>query len=319
MLTVGPGPVLMPVKDEGDNAPAMNSGLLYALLAFGSWGLFPLYLRLVASVPPLELVAHRSTWSLLFLLGVLALLRRWAWLAELRRQPRQLLLFGATALLLSVNWLVYVYAVMAGQVLDASLGYFINPLVSVLLAVLVLRERLRPLQWLAVALAATGVLWLTLQAGRLPWVALALAVSFGIYGLLRKTARLGALEGLTLETMLLAPLLLPLLAWFTLQPGGAMARGDLSLNGLLWLSGPLTALPLLFFGAAARRLPLATVGLLQYLSPTLQFLLGIFVFHEPLQPARLVGFVFIWAGLAVYSGQAWWSGRRLAAAMARAA
>lgn len=319
MLARGWGPALMPIKDEGDNAPAMNPGLLYALLAFGSWGLFPLYLRLVASVPPLELVAHRSTWSLVFLLGMLALLRRWAWLAELRRQPRQVLLFGATALLLSVNWLVYVYAVMAGQVLDASLGYFINPLVSVLLAVLVLRERLRVAQWLAVALAAAGVLWLTLQAGRLPWVALALAVSFAIYGLLRKTARLGALEGLTLETLLLAPLVLPLLAWFTLQPGGAMARGDLALNGLLWLSGPLTALPLLFFGAAARRLPLATVGLLQYLSPTLQFLLGVYVFHEPMQPARLVGFAFIWSGLAVYSGHAWWTARRLAAAVARPA
>jgi chloramphenicol-sensitive protein RarD len=319
MLTAAPGRVLMPIKDEDDNAAAMNPGLLYALLAFGSWGLFPLYLRLVASVPPLELVAHRSAWSLVFLLGVLALLRRWAWLAELRRQPRQLLLFGATALLLSVNWLVYVYAVMAGHVLDASLGYFINPLVSVLLAVVVLRERLQPLQWLAVALAAAGVLWLTLQAGRLPWVALALAVSFGIYGLLRKTARLGALEGLTLETMLLAPLVLPLLAWFTLQPGGAMARGDLSLNALLWLAGPLTALPLLSFGAAARRLPLATLGLLQYLSPTLQFLLGVYVFHEPLQQARLVGFVFIWAGLGVYSGHAWWTARRLAAAVARPA
>jgi len=319
MLTAVPGPVLTPVKADGDNAAAMNPGLLYALLAFGTWGLFPLYLRLVASVPPLELVAHRSTWSLLFLLGVLALLRRWAWLAELWRQPRQVLLFAATALLLSVNWLVYVYAVAAGQVLDASLGYFINPLVSVLLAVLVLRERLRPPQWLAVALAAAGVLWLTLQAGRLPWVALALAVSFGIYGLLRKTARLGALEGLTLETLLLAPLVLPLLAWLTLQPGGAMARGDMALNGLLWLSGPLTALPLLCFALAARRLPLVTIGLLQYLSPTLQFLLGLWVFHEPLQPARLVGFVFIWAGLAVYSGHAWWTARRLAAAVARTA
>jgi len=300
-----------------DNAAEMNPGLVYAFLAFGIWGLFPLYLRQVASVPPLELVLHRSTWSLVFLLAVLAVLRRWAWLSDLRRQPRPWLLFAGSALLLTVNWLVYVYAVTAGHVLDASLGYFINPLVSVLLGVLVLRERLRPSQWLAVALAAAGVLWLTLQAGRLPWVALVLAVSFAIYGLMRKTGSLGALEGLTLETLLLAPLVLPLLAWFTLQPGGAMARGDWALNGWLWLSGPLTALPLLFFAAAARRLPLATVGLVQYLSPSLQFVIGIWVFREPMQPARLVGFLLIWAGLAVYSGHAWWSSRRLAAAVAR--
>ena len=310
---------LTPVNRGGDNGPRMNPGYVYALLAFGMWGLFPLYLKQVASVPPLELVAHRSAWSLVFLLGILALLRRWAWLADLRRQPRQWLVFTGTAALLSVNWLVYVYAVTGGHVLDASLGYFINPLVNVLLGVLVLRERLKPAQWLAVALAAAGVLWLTWQGGRLPWVALVLAVSFAIYGLLRKTATLGALEGLTLETLVLAPIVLPALLWFTLQPGGAMARGDWALNGLLWLAGPLTALPLLFFAAAARRLPLATVGLMQYLSPSLQFLLGVYVFHEPLQPARLVGFVLIWAALAVYSGHAWWASRRVAAALARRA
>ncbi|ODU09072.1 MAG: transporter [Rubrivivax sp. SCN 71-131] len=296
----------------------MNPGLLYALAAFGIWGLFPLYLRELASVPPLEVVVHRSVWSLLLLLVVLTVMRRWAWLPQLLRQPRKGLLFVASALLLSANWLVYVWAIVNGHVLDASLGYFINPLVSVLLGVLVLRERLQPAQWLAVALAAAGVLWLTVDAGRLPWVALLLAVSFGLYGLLRKTAPLGALEGLTLETLVLAPLVLPLLVWFTLQPGGAMARGDWTLNTLLLVAGPLTALPLLLFAAAARRLPLATVGLMQYLSPTVQFLLGITVFHEPMQPKRLVGFVFIWAALAVYSGHAWWASRRLAARLAGA-
>jgi chloramphenicol-sensitive protein RarD len=297
----------------------MNPGLLYALAAFGIWGLFPLYLRELASVPPLEVVAHRSVWSLLLLLVVLTVMRRWAWLLQLRQQPRQWLAFIASALLLSVNWLVYVWAIVNGHVLDASLGYFINPLVSVLLGVLVLRERLQPAQWLAVALAAAGVLWLTVDAGRVPWVALILAASFGLYGLLRKTAPLGALEGLTLETLVLAPLVVPALVWFTLQPGGAMARGDGSLNVLLLLSGPLTALPLLLFAAAARRLPLATVGLMQYLSPTVQFFLGITVFHEPMQPARLLGFVFIWTALAVYSGHAWRASRRLAARLAGAA
>jgi chloramphenicol-sensitive protein RarD len=282
----------------------MNPGLWQAGLAFGIWGLYPLYLRRIASVPPLEVVLHRSAWSLVLLLVVLAVLRRWSWLAGMRRQPRQLALFLCSALLLSANWLVYIYAVVSGQVLEASLGYFINPLVSVLLAVLVLRERLRPVQWLAVALAALGVLWMTLQTGRLPWVALVLACSFGVYGLLRKTARLGALEGLTLETLLLAPVVVPWLLVLTLSGQGAMARGDAALTGWLLLSGPLTALPLLFFSAAARRLPLATVGLVQYLSPTLQFLLGVWVFHEPLQPARLQGFVLIWAGLALYSADA---------------
>jgi chloramphenicol-sensitive protein RarD len=282
----------------------MNPGLLYAGLAFGIWGLYPLYLLQIASVPPLEVVLHRSAWSLLFLLGLLAVLKRWSWLPAVARQPRQLALFATSSLLLSANWLVYVFAVMSGQVLEASLGYFINPLVSVLLGVLVLHERLRPVQWVAVALAAAGVAWLTLQTGRLPWMALMLACSFAVYGLIRKTARLGALEGLTLETLLLAPLVLPALAWITLTQGGAMARGDRALDGWLLLSGPLTALPLLFFGAAARRLPLATVGLVQYLSPTLQFALGVWVFHEPMQPARLLGFALIWTGLALYSADA---------------
>jgi len=281
----------------------MNPGLLYAGLAFGIWGLFPLYLRQIASVPPLEVVLHRSAWALLLLVVVLTVLRRWQWLGEVLREPRRILPFAASATLLTGNWMVYVWAIQAGHVLDASLGYFINPLVSVLLGVLVLHERLRRAQWLAVALAAFGVVWLTWQTGRLPWVALLLAFSFAIYGLIRKTGHLGALEGLALETLLLAPLVLPALAWVTAH-GGALARGDWALNTWLALSGPLTALPLLLFAAAARRLSLATVGLMQYLSPTLQFGLGVWVFNEPMQPARLAGFVCIWAALALYSADA---------------
>lgn len=283
----------------------MNPGLLYAALAFTTWGLYPLYLLQVSSVPPLEVVLHRSAWSLLFLLGILAVLGRWSWLGALRRQPRQLALFAASSLLLSTNWLVYIYAVVSGHVLDASLGYFINPLVNVLLGVLVLKERLRAVQWAAVGLAAAGVAWLTVNAGHLPWVALVLAISFAVYGLIRKTATLGALEGLTLETLMLAPLVLPALVWISITAGGALSRGDWALNGWLLLLGPLTALPLLLFGAAARRLPLATVGLVQYLSPSLQFGLGVWVFNEPMQVQRLAGFVLIWAGLALYSADAW--------------
>jgi chloramphenicol-sensitive protein RarD len=292
----------------------MNPGITYALLAFVMWGLFPLYFRQIASVPALEVVLHRSVWSLVFVLALLAGLRRFGWLRQLAAQPRRLGLFAISALLLSCNWLLYVYAVQSGQVVEASLGYFINPLVNVVLGVLVLHERLRPAQWAAVALAALGVLWLSIMFGRVPWIALLLALSFGLYGLMRKTATLGALEGLALETLLLAPLVAPLLAWWTLRGDGAMARGDLALDAWLLVGGPLTALPLLLFAAGARRLPLATVGLLQYVSPTIQLALGVWVFGEPFERTRLIGFACIWAGLALYSLDAW---RRLTFAAPR--
>lgn len=282
----------------------MQTGLIYAALAFVMWGLFPLYFQFVAQVPPLEVVLHRSAWSLLFVLGLLAWQRRWTWLAETLRRPRRVALFAVSAVLLSVNWLVYVFAVQSGHVVEAALGYFINPLVNVLLGVLVLRERLRPLQWLAVALAACGVLWLTWQAGRLPWIALVLACSFGLYGLMRKTAPLGALEGLALENLLLAPVVLPALLWWTLNRDGVLLHGISPQLGWLLLAGPLTALPLLCFAAAARRLPLATLGMVQYLSPTLQLLLGVWVFHEPFDSRRLLGFVLIWSALALVSADA---------------
>ncbi len=282
-------------------APSMHSGIVYAILAFAAWGLFPLYFHRIQAVPPLEVVLHRSVWSLLFVLLLLAALRRFGWLRPLLKSPRQLGPFAVSALLLAGNWLVYVYAVQSGQVVEASLGYFINPIVNVLLGVLVLQERLNRVQWVAVALAATGVLWLTLLHGRLPWIALVLALSFGLYGLMRKTSSLGALEGLALETLLLAPLVVPALLWWTLRGSGAMAQGDLALDAWLVIGGPMTALPLLLFAAGARRLPLATVGLLQYLAPTIQLALGVWVFHEPFGATRLVGFALIWAGLLLYS------------------
>jgi chloramphenicol-sensitive protein RarD len=294
----------------GDNHVPMNAGIAYATLAFVAWGLFPLYFRQIASVPPLEVVLHRSVWSMLFVVGVLVALRGFGWMREMAAQPRRLWLFALSALLLSVNWLLYVYAIQSGQVVEASLGYFINPIVNVLLGVLVLHERLNKAQWVAVALAAVGVLWLTLLNGRLPWIALVLALSFGLYGLIRKTASLGALEGLALETLLLAPVAVPLLAWWTLRGSGAMAQGDLALNAWLLIGGPLTALPLLLFAAGARRLSLATVGVVQYISPTIQLALGVWVFHEPFDRERLLGFGFIWAALALYSADGWRRSRR---------
>ncbi|MBL8325481.1 MAG: EamA family transporter RarD [Rubrivivax sp.] len=290
-------------------APASphTAGVLYALAAFTLWGLMPLYFRQVASVPPLELILHRSLWALAFVLGLLAALGQWGWLAALRAPPRQLGLYLAGALLLAGNWLVYVLAIHAGRVVEASLGYFINPLVNVLLGVAVLHERLRRAQWLAVALATLGVLWLTWRGDRLPWMALTLAFSFGFYGLLRKTSRLGPLEGLALETLLLAPVMLPALAWLTFSGGGGAAlRGDAGLVGWLVLAGPLSAIPLVLFAAAARRMPLALVGLMQYLSPTIQLVLGIWVFGEPFDGVRLVGFAFIWAALVLVSIDALW-------------
>ena len=279
----------------------MNSGALYALLAFGIWGLYPLYLRELASVSSLEIVLHRSAWSLVFLLGVLALLRRWAWLGTLIKSPRQMLMPLASGLLLALNWLLYVYAVQSAQVVEASLGYFINPLISVCLGVVVLRERLKRIQWVAVAFAAAGVMWLTWHTGRLPWLGLALAATFAVYGLLRKTSVLGPLEGLTLETLLIAPLVLPWLGLITWSGQGALATGSPSLMFWLVMAGPLTAVPLMLFAAAARRLKLATVGLFQYLSPSLQLAIGVVIFGEPFDRQRLAGFVLIWAGLAVYT------------------
>nr|WP_316640228.1 EamA family transporter RarD [uncultured Roseateles sp.] len=287
-----------------------SKGVLSAALAYICWGLFPLYFRQVAGVSSLEVVLHRTVWSLVFVLGVLAVMRRWAWLSTTLRSPKVLGTFVLSALLLSCNWLVYVWAVQNHHVMDASLGYFINPLVNVLLGYLVLHERPRPVQWLALSLAALGVLWLTWTAGHLPWIALALAGSFGLYGLLRKTATLGALEGLALETMVLAPIAALWLGWLSWQGQNSLVTASTSTVTWLLLAGPLTAIPLLLFATGARRIPLATLGVLQYLSPSLQFCLGLWVFHEPLQPSRLIGFVFIWAALLVYSAEGLWVSRR---------
>ena len=292
----------------------MKRGVPYAALSYVMWGLFPLYFKQVADVPALEIVLHRSVWSLVFVLAVLLALRRFAWLGETLRQPRRIALFALSALLLSANWLMYVWAVNHGRVIDASLGYFINPLVYVLLGYLVLHERPRPMQWLAVALAAGGVLWLTWQTHQLPWIALVLAGSFGLYGLMRKTAPLGAVEGLALETLLLAPLAVPLLAWWTVQGHSALATGSAGTVAWLVLAGPLTAVPLLLFAAGARRITLATLGLLQYIGPTLQFALGVWFFREPFDPSRLAGFAMIWTALLIYSTESWWQLRRSGAA-----
>ena len=277
----------------------MHHGLWAAAASYIIWGLFPLYFHQLSAVPALEIVAHRSVWSLVFVAAVLAVQRRWAWLGEVLRQPKVLATYAAAALLLSSNWLIYVWAVNHGHVLEASLGYFINPLVNVLLGVVVLHERPRRLQWLALGVACLGVVWMAVAMGTPPWVALALALSFGFYGLIKKMAPLGSLEGLSLETLLLAPIAIPALLWLTLHhPGGGHSPST-----WVWLlvAGPLTAIPLLLFGYGAQRVSMGTLGLLQYLAPSLQFILGWMVFQEPLSPQRLLGFGLIWLALLIYS------------------
>ena len=281
----------------------MRSGIIYAALAFFCWGLFPIYFHALGEVPPLQILAHRMLWSLAFLLVLLLLRRDWKWL-QVVRQPRVFFSFVLSALLLSANWLVYIWSVMNHHVIEASLGYFINPLVNIVLGYLILKERMRPLQWAAIGVAALGVAWLTWQSGTVPWIALFLALSFGGYGLLRKTAALGPLEGLSFETIVLFPLAAGYVIWLTVHGQNVFINtASDSTRWLLIMAGPLTAIPLLLFATGARKIPLSILGLLQYLSPTLQFLLGVWLFKEAFTADRLVGFVLIWSALALFAGE----------------
>ncbi len=280
--------------------------MFYAISCFLLWGLFPLYFKLLQDVSSFDIVLQRIFWSLLFLIAVLTWKRQWSWLGDVVRKPVVLLGFLISALLLSGNWVLYVWAVNSGRIVDASLGYFMSPLVSVLLGYVILKEKLRPFQWLAVFMALGAVLWLTWSNGALPWIGLVIAATFGVYGLLRKIARLGALEGLALETILLAPLVLAILAVTAAKGGNGFLQASPTSQILLALSGPVTAIPLLLFARAARRIPLSLLGLLQYISPTMQLLTGVFIYDEPFDGPRLTGFVAIWAALAVYSVEGLW-------------
>jgi len=297
----------------------MNSGVTAALLAYGLWGLMPLYFRLMAPATAIEVLAHRIVWSLLFLVGVLGMRRQWSWLRPALADRAVMQRFIASALLIAANWFIYIWAVSQGRVVESSLGYFISPLVNVLTGWLVLKERLRPAQWLAVALAAAGVVWLTLTQGAAPWIALALAATFASYGLLRKTASLGALEGLTLETILLGPLAIAGLLWAVAQGQDSLTQVPLHQQMLLLAAGPLTAIPLLLFAGGARRIPLSTMGFLQYITPSILALMGVFLYGETFAGPRAVGFVFIWVALLLYTAEGLWAGRRAAAARAAAA
>ncbi|MGX6569703.1 EamA family transporter RarD [Cupriavidus necator] len=288
----------------------MQLGILYALLAYIIWGLLPLYIKSLPGIAPLEILLHRMVWSLVFLGLILTWRHQWAWLGRVLRDRRLLLSFGASAALLCANWFLYIWAVSANRVVDASLGYFINPLFSVLLGVVFLHERLRLVQWLSIAVAAAGVAWLTVAAGQLPWIALGLAASFGGYGLLRKTGALGALEGLSLETLLLFPLAAAALAWLFATGQDSFTHAAPGTQWLLLLAGPVTAVPLLFFAAGARRIPLSLLGLLQYTGPTLQLLLGVWLWNEPFPAQKQVGYALIWLSLALYAAEGLWMNTR---------
>ena len=292
-----------PLPADAEVKPLRNEaalGVLFGLGAYFTWGFLPLYLKTLVSVPATEVLAHRVIWSLLLLAAVVAAMRRWQPLVALARDPRTIVLLGITSLLIGVNWLIYIWSVNSGHVLETSLGYFINPLVNVALGVIVLGERLRKAQIGAVSLAAAGVVILAVAQGSLPWISLALAFSFSLYGLIRKMAPADPLTGLLAETALLAPLALIYLV--TLGGGSFGQSGSIDL--LLILSGAVTAAPLLMFAAAGKRLRYATLGLLQYIAPTIQFLLAILLFREPLSAAHLVTFACIWIGLAVYAADA---------------
>jgi len=297
-----PAPPAPSVPVAGDGANEYRKGVLATTLAFVIWGVFPLFWRLLDAVPALLILAHRVVWSAVLVVGALLLMRGGRWLAELWATPRRFWLLGLSGALVTGNWGLYIWAVNAGHVVETSLGYFINPLLSVVLGVAVLGERLRRWHWYAVILVALGVAWLTWQGGRLPWIALGLAVTFALYGLIRKQVAVDAVAGLGMESLFLLVPALGYVLWSEHGHGGGFVSGwGWGSDALLVLSGAVTAVPLIAFAYGVRRIALSVVGLLQYIGPTLQFLVGVLVLREPFAASQLVGFAIIWAGLAVFA------------------
>ena len=281
----------------------MPFGILATFAAYFLWGLFPFYFHALQGIGALEILAHRIIWSLVFITIVVVAMRRTAWLKGALMTPKVLGVFCLSALIIGANWGIYVYAIVSGRTIEASLGYFINPLVSIALGSLFLRERLRRPQQAAVVLAGIGVLWITWTTGVAPWLGLMLAVTFGLYGLIRKIAPLGSLEGMVLESLLLTP---AAAAWLWLLWSDhelAFISADLTTQILLIAAGPVTAVPLLFFASGVRRIPYSTSAVIQYVSPTMVFLIGVFAFGEPFSKGMLVGFLIIWAAVALFLGE----------------
>ena len=279
----------------------MNKGIWYGLFAYLLWGVFPIYWKLLSNVASPEILVNRIIWSLIFLVLIALLKQNWRWVKGLSREPKKLAWLAVAALLLGVNWFIYIWGVNNGFIVETSLGYFINPLVNVFFGVVFLREQLRPGHWLAVIIAGAGVLFLTISNGALPWIALSLAFSFGLYGLIKKKGSLEFTESLTMEMSIL---FIPALVYqFLLLKNhvSAWQVNDLSTYLLLVMSGPVTAIPLLLFGSAARKVPLSTLGVLQYIAPTMQFLIGVLVYGELFTQTRLIGFAIIWSALVIFT------------------
>ncbi|MEU3460909.1 EamA family transporter RarD [Streptomyces sp. NPDC006733] len=296
-----------------------RAGLAYGFAAYGLWGTFPLFWPLLEPAGALEILAHRMVWSLAVVAVILLVMRRWAWIPELLRQPKRLGLLAVAATVVSVNWGLYIWGVNAGHVVETSLGYFINPLVTIAIGVLVLRERLRPLQWTAVGIGVAAVLVLAIGYGRLPWIALTLAFSFATYGFIKKKVGMGGLESLAAETSVQFLPAVGYLVFLGTQGNATFTTEGPGHAALLMTCGLVTAGPLIAFGAAAIRLPLSTIGLLQYLAPVFQFLLGLVYFHEAMPPERWVGFGLVWAALALLTWDALHSAHRTRTATRTAA
>lgn len=292
--------------------PADDSarGLAATATAFLIWGLLPLYLKALQAIPVLQITAHRLVWGFIFSFAWLALRSEISQLTAALRVPSTRWRLCLSASLICINWITYVWGIAANRVVETSLGYFINPLVNVLLGVVMLRERLNHAQWTAVGIAGAGVVWLTWSAGHPPWISLILAFSFGLYGFVRKLVKVESLPGFGAETLLLLPIGVGYLIWCEVAGVGAVLNAGLGMNALLAFGGPLTAIPLVLFAFGARRIPYSTVGLLQYIGPTIQLLLGVLVFGEPFGGARAIGFALIWTALAIYAADGVWRTRR---------
>ncbi len=292
----------MKPEHETSEVRRTRIGVLYALAAFFMWGLaVPLHFKLLSSIPPLQILAHRIVWASLFALGLIFAFRQWRKLVEAVFSGRRLLLLGISAGLIAINWLIYIWAVNSGHLVQTRLGYFINPLLNVVLGVLFLRERLRPAQVAACLLAGMGVLVLGISSGEMPWVALTLACSFGLYGLVRKIVLVAPLVGFCIESLLLTPLAFGYLAMTVADGSAAAFRGQVGLDVLLVLTGLTTAAPLIWFAAGAQRLKLSTIGLLQYLAPSGQLALGVLVYGEAFGWVDAIAFSLIWTALAIYT------------------
>ena len=279
----------------------MNRGVLFAICAYGIWGILPIYWKTIDLVPASQILSHRIIWSFVFLSIIILFKKEVSAFYLAIKSKKTLAIFSIASVLISINWLTYIWGVNAGYIVETSLGYFINPLVSVLFGVLFLKERLRSLQWIPIALAAMGVLYLTISYGALPWIALVLAFTFGLYGLIKKITPVNSLHGLSLETgILFLPALLYLL-FVERQGTGLIGHTDWMVTSLLFLTGIVTALPLLLFAGAAKLINLSTLGILQYIAPTMQFLIGVVIYNEPFTQARLIGFSIIWIALLFYS------------------